>query len=304
MSANGIPTGSMESVRFGRHGDVFSASHALVRDAPRLEIRMLGPLVLLGRAKAPTQIAPKPRVVLALLAARMDRAVSSAALIEELWGESPPKSAVSTLQTYIGQLRRVLVAAGGLSLAEIAERVLVSEGGGYRLSSALVALDSTAYTRLDRGGRAAIQDGSLQEGRRMLAQAMEFWRGCPLVNVSCGRRLESLVARLEEERLGTVEAALVADLDAGEHRSVIGQLTELSAQYPLHETLCGHLMLALYRCGRRAEALSAFREFRIRLVRELGLEPGERLTQLQASILRGDASLEPNRRLPAQRFAS
>ncbi|MEY9877219.1 DNA-binding SARP family transcriptional activator [Streptacidiphilus sp. MAP12-33] len=270
------------------------------------EIRLLGPLTVVDRRGEALPVAPKPRVVLALLASRVQRAVSATAVAEELWGEEPPKSAQGTVQTYVAQLRRSLAQATGLSAEATAERVLVTEGGGYRLADELLQIDTLRFTALDHAGRSALRRGCAQEGRELLSGALTLWRGAPLVNVACGIRLGALLPRLEEERLAVQEARLVADLEAGDHYSVVGELLELSAQHPLNESLCGLLMLALYRGGRRAEALTVLRDLRDRLVAELGLEPGDNLLRLQTQILRGDPALDlpTTGRIPQPRLAS
>ncbi len=126
----------------------------------------------------------------------------------------------------------------------------------------------------------------------MLRQALALWRGPALVNVDSGVLLGSRIAHMEESRLSAQEHRIYADLQLGEHHSLIAELTELAACHPLNENLHKHLMLALYRCGRRAEALAVARELRCRLVEELGLEPSPFVVKLEQDILRGDPSLD------------
>lgn len=256
-------------------------------------IRALGPLSILDKAQRPISVSPKPRQVLALLVTHVDHAVSQACFLQELWEDNPPRTATTALQTYVGQLRRVLSQASGLSLHTISHEVLVTVGGGgYLLSSGLLGLDLVRYLELDRAGRDAARTGDHARASELLRGALALWRGPALVNVESGTLLASQIARLEESRLNTQENRIFADLQLGEHYALVAELADLTARHPLHETLHGHMMLALYRCGRRADALAVLRGLRERLVTELGLDPSPFLTALERAILRGDSCLD------------
>ncbi|MFG2121826.1 BTAD domain-containing putative transcriptional regulator [Streptomyces sp. NPDC048710] len=263
-----------------------------------MHIRVLGPLTVLDDEMRPIQLAPKPKRLLAMLAMDADRAISVHSLEQELWGDAPPRTATATIQTYIGQIRRSLATALGISVAEAAETILVTEGSSYLLSSARTTLDITEYERLAEAGARAVRHGDYARGAVLLREALSLWRGAPLVNVETGELLGARVLHLEESLLCAQEHRIFADLQCGVHRNLIAELSELTSLHPLHENLHGHLMLALYRSGRRAESLAVVRRLRRRLVSELGLEPSPFLLQMEQDILRGEASLDPT---PASR---
>ncbi|MFC8566689.1 AfsR/SARP family transcriptional regulator [Streptomyces sp. NPDC057245] len=259
-----------------------------------MHIRVLGPLTVLDDHLRPIPLAPKPKRLLAMLAIDANRAISVTSLARELWGDTPPRTATATIQTYIGQIRRSFAAALGISVAEAAETLLVTEGGSYLLSGGRAALDIAEYEQLAETGTRAVRQGDYPAGALMLRQALALWRGAPLVNVETGELLGARVLHLEESRLCVQEHRIFADLQRGAHHNLMGELVELTSLHPLHETLHGHLMLALYRSGRRAESLAVARRLRRRLVAELGLEPSPFLLQMEQDILRGEASLDPD----------
>ncbi|MFD4258434.1 BTAD domain-containing putative transcriptional regulator [Streptomyces sp. NPDC058534] len=258
-------------------------------------------MTIFGDDLAPIVLAPKPRRLLALLAVNADSAISINALVQELWGDSPPRTATATIQTYIGQVRRTIAEALNKSANEIAEEILVTEGGSYVLSARGVALDITEYEMLTAAGNAAVQRGEFVEGSDLLHQAVALWRGPALVNVEAGELLGARIVHLDESLLCTLEHRIYADLQRGAHHTLVPEITELTARHPLHENFHRHLMLALYRCGRRAESLAVMRRLRARLVEELGLEPSPFLVQMEQDILRGEPSLDTHRRRSAGR---
>jgi DNA-binding SARP family transcriptional activator len=257
-----------------------------------MEIRILGPLTVRGLQNRKLTLPPKPRQVLALLVTHPDEIVPTSALLRELWDERPPRTAKTTLQTYIGQLRRLLATALGVDLRQVAEEVLVTADGGYGLFTSDGWFDVQEYVRLGNLGKAAVRSGADIEGSRLLGEALDLWRGPALVNVDPGPLLEAQIYRLEECRLCCIEHRVVAELRLGEHAGLVSELVELAARYPLHESMQSHLMVALYRCGRRSEALAVFRRLRARLVEETGLEPSAELLRLHQAILTTDPSLE------------
>ncbi|MGX1120121.1 DNA-binding SARP family transcriptional activator [Streptomyces ambofaciens] len=260
-----------------------------------------GPMTILGDDLEPVVLAPKPRRLLALLAVNADSAISVNALVQELWGDNPPRTATATIQTYIGQVRRTIAEALGKSANEVAEEILVTEGGSYVLSTQGVALDITEYEMLTAAGNAAVQRGEFVEGSDLLHQAVALWRGPALVNVEAGELLGARIVHLDESLLCTLEHRIYADLQRGAHHTLVPEITELTARHPLHENFHRHLMLALYRCGRRAESLAVMRRLRARLVEELGLEPSPFLVQMEQDILRGEPSLDMHPRRPTER---
>ncbi|MGC0383095.1 DNA-binding SARP family transcriptional activator [Streptomyces sp. SAI-129] len=266
-----------------------------------MQIHVLGPMTILGDDLEPVVLAPKPRRLLALLAVNADSAISVNALVQELWGDNPPRTATATIQTYIGQVRRTIAEALGKSANEVAEEILVTEGGSYVLSTQGVALDITEYEMLTAAGNAAVQRGEFVEGSDLLHQAVALWRGPALVNVEAGELLGARIVHLDESLLCTLEHRIYADLQRGAHHTLVPEITELTARHPLHENFHRHLMLALYRCGRRAESLAVMRRLRARLVEELGLEPSPFLVQMEQDILRGEPSLDMHPRRPTER---
>ncbi|MFD9125579.1 BTAD domain-containing putative transcriptional regulator [Kitasatospora sp. NPDC059571] len=256
-----------------------------------MEIRVLGPLTACENGVSIVPSAAKPRQILALLALNSGRVVTVPALMEELWGAALPRSAATTLQTYILQLRRRLCAALEPS-AGSAKDVLVTRHGGYLLDAAPGSIDAQEFDRLTAEGYAAYDMDAPEAAARLLTRALALWTGPALVDVQQGRLLEVEVMRLQESRLAALERRIDADLQLARHHEVLGELAGLTAQYPMHENLHAQFMLALYRCGRPSRALEAYRRLRTALVDELGLEPSARLRRLQQSVLAADPSLD------------
>lgn len=246
-----------------------------------------------GASIAPT--APKPRQVLALLALCADRVVPVSALIDELWAGRPPRSARTTLQTYVLQLRDLITLAlnrqepgGGEGPAPAPRRakdVLVTSPGGYMLVLGEGSSDVREFERLSGMGYRAADAGDFQGASRLLGQALALWTGSAFADVQTGVQLEMEARRLEEGRLCALDQRIEADLRLGRHRELLAELTVLTSRYSTHENLHAQFMLALHRSGRRGEALDVYHRLRGTLVRDLGLEPSPRLRQLQQSIL-------------------
>jgi SARP family transcriptional regulator, regulator of embCAB operon len=257
-----------------------------------MEIRILGPLVLshAGRIVAPT--APKPRSVLALLLLNADQTVQASALIQDLWGMSPPTSAQTTLQTYILQIRKCLGRLLGAAAAEVAKRVLVTVPGGYQLRTDSADFDLRTFEQLATTGRRALAAGENVEAAALLTRARDLWRGPALADIRAGAVTEPRLKALEQVRLNTLEQCIEARMRLGHHQDVLAELTILMAEHELNENLCAQLMVALHRSGRRQEALGAFHRLRVTMVEELGLEPSKRLHLLQRAILADDPLLE------------
>ncbi|MGI3203468.1 AfsR/SARP family transcriptional regulator [Streptomyces sp. GLT-R25] len=257
-----------------------------------MEIAVLGPLNARVGPASVVPSAPKPRQVLALLALNRGNPVGVSALVDELWGDRPPRSAEATLHTYVKQLRRMIGSALGpdhvLGPKDVLRRVPV----GYRLDAPPDAMDVSRFERLASAGRAALEAGADAEGSELLVGALRLWRGPALADVSPGPVLRAEVLRLEELRLTALEERFGAELRLGRHRALLGELTALASRYPLHESLHAQLMLALHRSGRSWQSLELFRGLRRVLSDELGLEPSVRVRQLHEAILRGDTSLD------------
>ncbi|MFF5499782.1 BTAD domain-containing putative transcriptional regulator [Streptomyces aquilus] len=273
-----------------------------------MNIEVLGALAVTENGVSITPTAPKPRQVLALLALHADRVVPVSALIEELWGAAPPRSARTTLQTYVLQLRELIAAAlekgepgdgmGGED-RRTAKDVLVTMPSGYLLASGDGQSDVRAFERLAGTGYRAMDAGDFPAAARQLREALALWSGTAFADVQAGAQLEMEIKRLEESRLCALDQRIEADLRLGRHRELLAELTVLVNRYRTHESLHGQFMLALYRSGRRGEALEVYQRLRATLVRDLGLEPSAGLRRLQRSIL----TANPETAAPAPRAA-
>jgi DNA-binding SARP family transcriptional activator len=255
-----------------------------------LDIRLLGPLSVHLNHRPVTPSAAKQRQILALLVLNAGRVATVSTLVEELWGDHPPRSWATTLQTYILQLRNRLAAAAGH--ARDARRIIATRHGGYLLDAPVYRSDVGEFKRLARSGREITEAGDHRGASDLLGRALALWRGPALVDVRTGRILELEAASLEETRLGVLERRIEADLVLGRHADVLGELTMLTARNPMNENFCGLLMAALYRSGHAGRALDVFARLRAVLSNELGIEPGPRLQRLQRAVLSGDPGLD------------
>ncbi|MFJ7415673.1 BTAD domain-containing putative transcriptional regulator [Streptomyces sp. NPDC098077] len=254
-----------------------------------MDIAVLGALDVRENGISLTPTAPKPRQVLAMLALDADQVVPVTTLIGELWGERPPRSARTTLQTYVLQLRELISTAIERdpegTPARTAKDVLVTSPGGYMLSTSGGASDVRDFERLAGRGYRAMDAGDFAGAARQLRDALALWTGSALADVQTGGQLEMETRRLEEIRLCALDQRIEADLRLGRHRELLGELTVLVSRYRTHENLHGQFMLALHRSGRRSEALGVYQRLRTALVREMGLEPSPGLRRMQRSIL-------------------
>ncbi|MFJ6939941.1 BTAD domain-containing putative transcriptional regulator [Streptomyces sp. NPDC101132] len=252
-----------------------------------MDINLLGALSVTENGLSVTPTAPKPRQVLALLALHADQVVSVATLIEELWGKNPPRSARTTLQTYVLQLRELIGEALARDENErcTAKDILATLPGGYRLESRGGTVDYREFERRAGTGYRAMDADDHQGASRWLTDALSLWTGPALTDVQVGSQIQMEVQRLEEARLCALDQRIEADLRLGRHRELLSELTVLVNQYRMHESLHGQFMLALHRSGRRGEALNVYQRLRTTLVSELGLEPSAALSRLQRFIL-------------------
>jgi DNA-binding SARP family transcriptional activator len=257
-----------------------------------VEIEVLGPLSAEVNGVPVVPTASKPRQILALLALYPGRVMPVGTLMEELWGEAPPASARTTLQTYILQLRRRLGTAMGPGAPGAAKDVLATRYGGYLLQIPAEAVDVHQYEQLVAEGQQQFDDGEDLEAARCLRRALELWKGPALVDVAAGAILEIEVLRLEESRLVARERRIDADLRLGRHAELLAELADLTARHPQHEGLHSQAMVALYRSGRQAAALDLYHRLRRRLVDELGVEPSPQLQRLHQAMLAVDPQLD------------
>jgi DNA-binding SARP family transcriptional activator len=239
------------------------------------EFRILGPVEVLEEGRPLALGGPRQRALLALLLLHANEVVATDRLIDELWTAGGPQLPQTALQNHILRLRKVL-----------GDRI-TSRAPGYAIRVDPGELD------LDRFEHLVAAAAELQPAERagMLADALALWRGAPLASVAAESFATVEAGRLEELRLAALEERIDADLELGRHAELVGELRTLAAEHPIRERLSGQLMLALYRCGRQAEALDVFRDVRERLDSELGLEPGPTLRALELGILRQDPSL-------------
>ena len=232
---------------------------------------------------------PRLRVLLGLLGVTEGRVVTAEALVDGLWGEEWSPGRERNLHALVYQLRRRLAA---LEPGKGEGRLAPRAGAGYRLTLGPGEVDVAVFRDLARLGREAARAGDAAGARELLGQALGLWRGAALADAAplC-RRLAGEAARLEEARLAVTEERIGCGLALGRHGEVAGELAGLVAEFPLRERLAALLMTALYRCGRRGEALAAFEAARRALAEELGLDPGPELAGLQAQVLADDPAL-------------
>ncbi|MGW6930094.1 BTAD domain-containing putative transcriptional regulator [Lentzea sp. NPDC054927] len=247
-----------------------------------MDFRVLGPLEVRpdnGRPAVPTR--RKQRLLLGMLCLHSNEVISRDTVVDWLWGEAPPASAVANLQSYVSELRKL-----------IGKDRLCTSKDGYLLKIADDELDAANFERLARDGKAAVRAGRQVVAVQQFAQALALWRDevlCGLALPDAGR---AEAARLDELRLAAEEDHVEARLELGLHHEVVGELRRLIDRHPLREGLWAQYALALYRCGRQAEALEAHREVHDLLDRELGVRPGVRLRDLQQRMLRADPDLD------------
>jgi DNA-binding SARP family transcriptional activator len=243
-----------------------------------LQLGVLGPLQISVAGRVVELRRAKQRSLLALLLLNVGEVVSTDRLIEELWAGRPPKTAVGSLQNLVSELRKVL-----------GPEVLRTRAPGYVLDVDPELVDLHRFLRLVAQAGAG-KDPELRAAQ--LREALALWRGPPLADLALEPFAQVEIARLEELRTAAREELIYAELEVGRHSQLVGELEALVAEHPLRERLRGQLMLALYRSGRQAEALEAYRAARETLVEELGIEPSPELQRLEQAILRHDRKLE------------
>jgi DNA-binding SARP family transcriptional activator len=246
-----------------------------------VRFRILGQLEVEGPAGEIRLGGAKQRTLLALLLLHANEVVPTGTLIELLWTEAPPADAAKALQVQVSRLRRALEAD-----------VLRTLPGGYLLEVDPAEFDLRRFEELAAAGRELLAQGDAAAARGTLTDALDLWRGTPLAEFAANPLARREAGRLEELRLAALEDRIDADLALGAHGQLVGELEALVARHPLRERLRAQLMLALYRAGRQADALAAYREARRALVDELGIEPGRQLHELEQSILRQDTALD------------
>ncbi|MGH8933057.1 MAG: AfsR/SARP family transcriptional regulator [Egibacteraceae bacterium] len=251
---------------------------------PRL--RILGPVEIHFDDGPLTLGGPKQRTLVAVLAIRANRVVPTCQLIDALWDDAPPSTAIDQLHNHMSMLRRAL----DQGAAGAGRGIVVTRPPGYMLRVEPGQLDLDEFSLWTRRAREARAAGRLQVASDCWRTALGLWRG-PALGGASGRAVSAEAARLEEQRLAALEERIEADLTLGRHGELVGEIVSLVAMQPLRERLRGQLMLALYRTGRQADALAVYHQGREALASELGLDPGQELRGLEQRILADDPDL-------------
>ena len=244
-----------------------------------MEFRILGPLEVADGDRAVPLAGAKQRALLAVLLLSANEVVSSDRLIDDLWGEQSPESGRAALQVRVSQLRKALGTAGG---------AILTRAPGYVLRLGRDEFDLHRFERLVGEAESAEPAAAATK----LREALALWRGPGLADLAYESFAQPAVRRLEELRLSALEKRIDADLALGRDADVVAELETLVADHPLRERLRAQLMLAMYRCGRQADALAAYQSARGVLVEQLGIEPSPPLRELEQAILRQDPALE------------
>jgi DNA-binding SARP family transcriptional activator/WD40 repeat protein/tRNA A-37 threonylcarbamoyl transferase component Bud32 len=261
----------------------------LKRTSVALPFRVLGPIEVETDAGRAQLGGPKQRAVLAILVARLGSVVTTDELIDGIWGEEPPTGVLSSLHTYVSNLRA--------AIGHPIERY----GSGYRLNAEQSGVDAVVFEDDAGAARRELLTGPEAASER-LRHALALWRGRAYAGLAIFPGLTNEAIRLEELRLTAVESRIEADLALGRHAVLIGELEALAAEHPLRESLRAKHMLALYRDGRQADALRVFRRTQEYLREELGLDPSPELQELEVRILNHDYSLVPGRDVVNERI--
>ena len=242
-----------------------------------MEFRLLGPFEVVEHDRLLRLGGRKQRSLLAVLLLHANEVVSTDRLIDELWAQTPPRTAAKSIQLYVWRLRK-----------ELGEGRIVTRAPGYMLRVEPSELDLARFEQLLVEARRTDPKSAAEKVRRALA----LWRGPPLGDFAYEPFAQGQIARLEELRWAALEQRIDADLASGRHAELVGELEALVDEHPLRERLRCQLMLALYRSARQAEALDAYRAARTELSEELGLEPSEELKRLERAILQQDPVLD------------
>ncbi|KAB8159585.1 activator protein [Streptomyces sp. 3MP-14] len=252
-----------------------------------MRYEILGPLRVVEGEDVRTLSARKTEILLAALLLRANQVVSIDQLIAEIWGETPPRRATAALHVYISQLRKFLKRPGQ------SRSPIVTRAPGYQFELDPDDLDLERFTALVERGRSRARAHDHERAVVDFKAALGLWRGgLPLGPKVGGSILLGFLTWIEEVRLETIEMVIDSSLALGRHRTLIGQLFSLTAEYPMREAFHRQLMLALYRSERQADALDVYRAARGILNEQLGLEPCRALQEMHQSILLADRELE------------
>ena len=257
-----------------------------------MEFRILGPLEVAAGSERLELHGTRQQVVVAMLLLSANRVVTMDRLLEAIYGEDLPPTARSQAQISISSLRRMFASRSS-------DSVIATHAHGYVIQVRDGELDSVRFDELVTAARQARESNDLNLAVAKYRDAVRLWRGPALDGIE-SHLVRAAASRLDEQRISTNEDRIALELALSRHHELVGELTELVEEYPLRERLRGQLMLSLYRCDRAAEALQAYQNARRTMIDELGIEPGDRLQQLQHSILTSDPSLDPPSRQQQQ----
>jgi DNA-binding SARP family transcriptional activator/Tfp pilus assembly protein PilF len=249
-------------------------------------VRVLGMIEVVGPHGPATLIGTRQRALLALLALNAGNVVAQTKLVDALWGENPPRTAVRTLQSHVARVRQAL---DGCGLTD----VLLTRGPGYVLAVPSKEVDAHLFEDAVRQAKADLANNAVTDAVTRLSAGLRLWRGEALADAGPESWAVAEIQRLTEVRLDAIEQLWDARIQLGEHTEAVGELERQLVTTPLRERLVGLLMLALYRCGRHSDALDRYERVRTRLADELGVDPGPKLQSLHTAILRRDPSLDP-----------
>jgi DNA-binding SARP family transcriptional activator len=253
-----------------------------------MEIRILGPLEVSAAGRLVVVPGDKARLLLAALVVHANEVVSIDRLMEFLWHGSPPETAGNTLQTYISHLRRSLEPSRA---PREPSGLLITRAPGYRLVLDPDQVDALRFEKLVEQARKILGDDP-REAAALLRSGLSLWRGEPLADFTFEPFAQPEITRLTELRLAALEERIDADLALGAHAAVCGELARLVRENPRRERLSGQLMIALYRCGRQADALRAYTDLRRTLVDQLGIDPSPEVTRIEQAILQQRPDLD------------
>jgi DNA-binding SARP family transcriptional activator len=262
-----------------------------------IDYRLLGPLEVTAGGHALDVGGLKQRALLAILLLHANQPVPRDVLIEQLWGERPLARPDHPVDVYVWRLRQTLDPVAG-------SPCVLTRAGGYLLRAAPEQVDLARFEQLARDGQRSLAAGQARQAAGHFREALTLWRGPPLADFRHETFAQARITRLEKLRAEVVEDRIEADLALGQHARVVSELEAMVASQPLREQPYQQLMVALYRCGRQADALAVYQNARRALVEELGIEPGQQLRQLERAILQQDPSLGlPTRRAAARAVA-
>jgi DNA-binding SARP family transcriptional activator len=256
----------------------------------RLQIRLLGTFQVVVDGRPAGTGGSKRDALLALLALRRGRPASVDALIDDLWGSDMPASPRNAVQHHVARLR-----------ATLGHDAIIGTPNGYALADA--STDALVFEDLLVEARVALRDGDARTAANIAARALSLWSGSALEGLADTDSVRAEAARLEELRIDALEERFEAALELGEHREIVSDLQQAVHERPFRERLWRQLMLALYRCGRAADALDAYQAARRVHVEKLGLEPGPELRRTQDAILAHDPAIAGVSATPAGAFS-